>query len=1068
MKSRSRIILTLGLMASHLLPAVPVTNTQSARSEKLGIRILSGDVALPATGLWRIAPQQPQNGPLTQLQLITPQDAHAAVQGERYRSILEKELTQQGRNPLHTLSWKLNEYALGKDEFAVDDLTPEQRKQIDEVLNKRPWNMEDVPDANPPFYQLLPDFRLQFEDGAEREHWKRAVNDDVIAVELHPYVDDGKHWVLHANGRTERTNIDMQLVNRYKFEVVPVLNAATPQVPPTFFTYQIAGLVNEAAGAEKMTVRLISYPTGEPLEATWNLAESQPGPEALIQQWAGRRAQEWIQLARETNAPVLKLWLHQSSALYGTENFQPQRGGRDRGRTTSVFNVLGGRAAIRETLQMQLLTGTQPDGARSIPISEIRGVEVVSHPFDEMLAGRAGGHVAIADYVPVDRFMLHVRKPASLVPLLEDGGAFAGTLGSLATGNSLSRDLKNRYLKRLGMDEEWLKAVLKAGAVAELALILPDLFVVDGTDITVVARVPQLLALRPLLAVLGITNLGSAPMEIRSADGNVSFWATTGNYLVVGSNRAEIENTLKVGGNPTAENSLGRSAEFRYMLEQLPQQDNTRMYAYFSDSFIRRLVGPGVKIAQLRRMKARAEMEAVTAGALLHRLDAHRAPVSIGTLANMGYVPEQFKESTLSIRDDLVVVSQDYGTLNDLASLSAHPVMSASDGEAKMYGEYVEAYSRFWRQYFDPIAMRLDEEHGQLALTTFILPLLDSAMYDQLRQVMPDAAQAGSLRIPQLDPEPVFSLSVALSEQAWTEFLGDMGRMFMGRLGINPAVFDTLGPSVHFMVRDGDPVLALGSGDLLGAFGGRGNIGFGRSEMMMIPILLTALTRPAALFVELQNPELVKATLRQGLQAPADRTLGGELQSEFYQIDERDEWVYAIDVAGLIKLRFGLSVVDRYLVITNLPWSQQIGVTNIVPAPLNAAALQLFPANVEQQLSALFFSAAEQQRQAAFEGIGYLYPFMANSGSEIDQALARHSLLFGFRPVHPNGGQWLWDDGTIRSSQYGTVRDRRQPPHDADNRQFGLFSAVEHLFLNLQFEDTGLRTLLRWSLRNQD
>ena len=58
-----------------------------------------------------------------------------------------------------------------------------------------------------------------------------------------------------------------------------------------------------------------------------------------------------------------------------------------------------------------------------------------------------------------------------------------------------------------------------------------------------------------------------------------------------------------------------------------------------SDPFVRRMVGPAVKIGQLRRMRARAEMEVITAGALLFRLDGNRARPELETLVRLGYVP---------------------------------------------------------------------------------------------------------------------------------------------------------------------------------------------------------------------------------------------------------------------------------------------------------------------------------------------------------------------------------------------------------------------------------------------
>lgn len=139
---------------------------------------------------------------------------------------------------------------------------------------------------------------------------------------------------------------------------------------------------------------------------------------------------------------------------------------------------------------------------------------------------------------------------------------------------------------------------------------------------------------------------------------------------MIGTHQGELESALEAGANPTPEISLGSSAEFRCMLSRLPQNDSTRMYAYFSDSFIRRLVGPAVKIGQLRRLWGRAALETITAGALLHRLDGHTEVPGVAELADIGYVPEQLKDQGFAVNENLSVTSPRYGTLANMSTLA--------------------------------------------------------------------------------------------------------------------------------------------------------------------------------------------------------------------------------------------------------------------------------------------------------------------------------------------------------------------------------------------------------------
>jgi hypothetical protein len=84
-------------------------------------------------------------------------------------------------------------------------------------------------------------------------------------------------------------------------------------------------------------------------------------------------------------------------------------------RTFDVFSLLGGRAALRETLQTQLLRPQAAPtrfGAAAVPISTLKGVDVAALPFERLLAGQPGVRLALANSVPMDR-PHHFAKPSA-------------------------------------------------------------------------------------------------------------------------------------------------------------------------------------------------------------------------------------------------------------------------------------------------------------------------------------------------------------------------------------------------------------------------------------------------------------------------------------------------------------------------------------------------------------------------------------------------------------------------------------------------------------------------------
>jgi len=837
-----------------------------------------------------------------------------------------------------------------------------------------------------------------------------------------------------------------------------------------------------------------------------SLVKGAKGDDELVKVWANARVAHWRELAGSGDAPVLSTWLAIQNGTPIRDRNADRR--NRRGRSTSALAVLGGRAAVRETLQMQLLQTEARDKpeTRDIPIGNVEGVTVKSHPFEKMLAGKPGGRLPLAELVPDDRFFIHFAKPAQLVDMLDKSAGVLARLGGVATSGSIQYDLLPRYLNRLGLTEPAVRAFLKGGAVSELAISTPDLFFIEGTDVTVVARVPALKLAIPLLARLGVPGLRDGETAtVRTPSGRDCWWAPRGDLLVISTNKGELDSVLALA-DADGKGSLGRSAEFRYMLTQQAPGKDTVGYAYLSDSFIRRMVSPAVKIGQLRRMRARGQLEALGASALLYKADRRPGEPTLHNMESLGYLPPHVQESYLytmtraaeryeadghkrpqtkaeliaqllklgymkehpedceiELTGDLLPTSATWGTLSDMDTLLDNPVTHVTKSEAQAYEGYLESYTRFWRQFFDPIAMRLDMpgEH-QAELTVFILPLLDNTIYDGVRQALASRETGKPMRAPRMTPEPTLMLSVNLKPEVWAQAAEGFDDAFGRYTRIDSTLLDHLGPTVHVAFMDADPVVALGSGDALGAFGMLQ--GGGRSEMLAVPVILAGVTRPCKLLVELDDADAVLRILRR-TPSSTHRERGGFLGTtiEFRKVAGRDAWVYTISIEGLIKLRYGIEVQDSYLVISNLPWSGRSAVKGSDVLALRSAGLRLFPGAIEKELSALHTAAMDNRRRAALRGASYLHPLMEAGAKDLNAAAKRHQALFGFRPVHPSGGTWVWQDGEIQSDMFGTITRQSQPEYTPGDRQFGLLGGLDKFHVTMQLEDTGLRTKMRWT-----
>ena len=234
---------------------------------------------------------------------------------------------------------------------------------------------------------------------------------------------------------------------------------------------------------------------------------------------------------------------------------------------------------------------------------------------------------------------------------------------------------------------------------------------------------------------------------------------------------------------------------------------------------------------------------------------------------------------------------------------------------------------------------------------------------------------------------------------------------------------------------------------------------------MYIPIALSVLTRPCSLVMETRNPERTRQYLRQTTAGRRQARQPFGFDVDFYGVERQDSWVCSMDVMGIMKLRYGLEVQGNYLMIRNIPWSNKDRAARVDTAPLNGVCLQAYPAACDLQLAGLFAAAQDRTLVSVMQDLGLLYPLVASGCATPETAAAEHFRLFGFKPAHPGGGKWVWDDFELASSQYGSVHRQTQPAYAREKTDIGLFSGIEHLCVSMQFEDTGLRTVVRWKAK---
>jgi hypothetical protein len=796
---------------------------------------------------------------------------------------------------------------------------------------------------------------------------------------------------------------------------------------------------------------------GAPVQRiTWEVGKGAPGKPSVLGEWAFARlrAQD---VFGPGDGPLQRPLAIAAVHAYGLDEGRLRalwdrfEGSDDRGEP-SLLALLGGRAAVDETLQLDRALAMELDrtGQASIPIGSVEGVTVAAHPWKEMLAGRTPPRLPLADCVPPDRSLLYLPQPREAVDGFEHGAAgFLQRVSSFAGEGRLDYAIVERYLEDLGLGDGLGRKLLKLGAVKEALVFTTDLSLLSGTDVTVVAEISPLFL--PLLPI------PEGEVREKETPSGRSFKARRGSRAFISTSRAELERALALDAAGGA-GSLGRSDELAYLLLKLSPTGRTQAFAYLSDPFIRRLVGPAQRIAESRRDRARVDMELIAGAALLRRQDAPGAAPTIEELVRLGYLAPPVPLADYTLRPDGRVASATWGPLERLRPVSHVPLASVTSGEAERYRSFREGYTRYWRRFFDPIALRLDAgRDGGQELETFILPLLDSSIYRELaREIAPAARPTLSA------PRWSFPASIEASVQLPAQIVEGAGggpripsELEHAGLVIPADVLDSIVPTLHVAFPDAAPILQVGGGSAFGVLTAPTQRGGAA-----IPMLIAAFTRPMAIAVELKDPERVRRALDR-MTSPPPRARSRRLD---YRIqvarDADDRLIVTADLFGAVTLRHSIRVEDRWLVIANdttLPAKLIAGSQELRGA---GASVALRPGTLRLGLPAAWQAASDAEANSAWAAQHWLAPWLAQ-GASVEEAQGASRALLGSAPLLEPDALLRGPNQGFENRRFGTRARPRVPPLETKG-DFGLFEGISEGRVEMSFEEDGLRSRVTW------
>lgn len=425
-----------------------------------------------------------------------------------------------------------------------------------------------------------------------------------------------------------------------------------------------------------------------------------------------------------------------------------------------LYEITTGATALQESLQLDRLRGAQPDlGARSVPLTSLAGVEIREHPWQKMLAGKTPAIEPIAGLIPADQYYLRFTTIKAMKDFLDFADRWGGSI--LAEVDLGGRDFgaREKLERQLCLRTSWLSTLLGESVVESLALTGSDPYLREGTDLAIVFRLksePLFFAAvnryldearraRPDLKESRTHELDTEIEAYTTADGAVRCHrAKLGEYAVYANSRAALVRVIEAarGKRP----SLKTSLDFAYMRSLFtlgaPEEDG---FLFLSDPFLRAITGPRLRIAEKRRLETLTTLEMVKNAALLYLFERPGAKVpTLEQMLKAGVIDRA--DLTLEPGDRLswdpatfTARSERYGRPGDMVPSSEIVIDKVTKQEKSEYEIFRRNYQDYWRQYFDPIGIRITARE-RMALSVTILPLLDHSEYNQAREFFGGAA----------------------------------------------------------------------------------------------------------------------------------------------------------------------------------------------------------------------------------------------------------------------------------------------------------------------------------------
>jgi hypothetical protein len=780
---------------------------------------------------------------------------------------------------------------------------------------------------------------------------------------------------------------------------------------------------------------------------------------------------------------------------------------------TQLYETTTGATAIAESLQTQRMLGLnlRDTSKRSVPIGRVEGIDIPEHPWKEMIGDKKPAPEPIARFVPDDNYYVHfhnVRKFIEFSELLDQWGT------SLIRAYEVhSRDyrIKERYQEQLCIKSTSLGKTLGPLVLRGVAITGSDAYLREGSDVNVIFHVSNrevFLGAVDTFIAEARKKYGERLTEGKNEYHGVAIQSFTTPLREVSLHRAVLEEFVIYSNSPAGlrrvldtyqgrHKALADSLDFQYMRTIFRADDKEADgFAFLSDPFIRQLVGPRSKIQEKRRLEALTSMYMLTEGAMFAAWESGRAPADQNDLMNAAglkadeiFLPEG--RPLLWNGERQVAVSDVYNTIHFATPLVELPIEMVTEAEANSYRQFRLQYLGLWRNYFDPIGMRIALNDRQVKIDTYVLPLVRNSTYNELRRVTGDGTV--TLDLDSISPRTLTQFLMHLSPN-----VNDRGSLLGGFFGgprrrgpgageatqdLGRLIAWSLDPvGKWFLVRLDDSEVYGKLADMLEKMDQEGHQVDGEEVTRLVFQI------PVMIGVDIKNPLTVGAALASARMAVMQSLPGG------------------ITWEPLEKPHKGVSIVRIQATPRGV---QQTGIRSrpgkepFLPAIYYAMIDGAFYLTPSEQMLRDFIDRTQERKEGKGQKVEvntsvYLSPGAARLSKVLiqkylerqvheqamsnlpvwyslyhtglllegsDQGTARTAAekYFGFVPVSPDGSPYVYDRKTdaVRNERHGSQRHPLTPKTLAEDAPLNrLLEQLRTIRADLRFREDGVHTVL--------